>query len=114
MPIEPQISFLEHVKLMIEAETRVILERLRGMDLQQKNDAAELARRLEELNGAHKKAEADRGMFVEKLVYEPWRDTVNEALTEMKGSWRWTAGIASLIASLIVGVVLMLAHKVVP
>lgn len=107
---DPSISFREYFSLMVEKETGVILERLRGMDIEHKKDAAELARRLEELNHAHSQAQGDRNRFVDRQVYDPWRDLVNQSLTEMRSNWKYVAGLASLISSLIVGSILLLAR----
>jgi phosphoglycolate phosphatase-like HAD superfamily hydrolase len=92
----------EYINLVITRETNVILERLRGMDIEAKKDSAELSRRLEELNHAHANAERDRGKYVEKAVYDDWRDGVNNTLAEMKGRWAVISAISALIASMVV------------
>lgn len=92
----------EYIQLIVKKETDVILERLRGMDIETKKDAMELARRLEDLNHAHAKAEQDRHMYVEKIAFDPWKEGIIATLAEMKGRWAVIAGVAALIASLVV------------
>lgn len=92
----------EYISLIVKKETDVILERLRGMDMEGKKDSAELSRRLEELNHAHAKAAADRGMYVEKVAFDPWKDNITATLAEMKGRWAIISAVSALIASLVV------------
>jgi hypothetical protein len=107
-----RISFKEYFKLLVEKETGVIAEQIKAMEKALILRTSDLEEHLERLNGAHQKSQEDRSRYVDRMVFDPWRDDVNKALTEMRGSWRWVAAIASFISSVVVGFILLLARSV--
>lgn len=102
---------LAKVEERINGLDRVISDNIEGLNNATKLQAAEYARRLDELNHAHQQALEDRGQFVRKdscaaihALLQPWRKEVSDALSEMRGqtkAWVLAMGLgASLLAVL--------------
>src|SRR3990167_9325328 len=112
------VSWRDYMRVCIARETGIILAKLEAINERNTTQVGEIARRLEALNHAHAKAVEDRHMFVNKDVFEQtqvehrrFRDTVTQTLGEQKGRDMMVVAIASTIAAIVVGLVLLVGAR---
>lgn len=92
----------------------VLEERIRGMEVAGRIQTAELARRLEELNHAHKRAVDDRNLFLTKDEYHAAHEalvTTVDTLRDTVNQWRGRDMMVTVGASAIFSLVMFaIAH----
>ena len=89
-------------------------ERFAGMDRAAVLKAAEIDRRLDELNDLRKEVIIDRMTLVNKESFDPWKAVVNERLTKLMTPYEqkpakpnWTAIVVVGIGILNLGVLIL-------
>ena len=95
----------------LRRQIAVLTERLRGVETARELQAKEYARRLEELNHAHREAKERNALFVTREAYDVtvrewtiWRAGVDKELSEMRGS---KTGQHALFAYILAGLALL-------
>ncbi len=111
------VDMREYIRLLIAQETGVIVAELKAMDKAHGIQAVELARRLDELNHQHARSSEERGHFITRELYDAKHAELQQLVagmqTEMsegRGRSAVIAAAAAIVASLIVGLMVVAAQ----